>query len=499
MAESYSPIIYLAYANDRVDPGRYLRNLVSEIRTIRKELDREIVPPYRIIISPNATFEDIIEVFDQYESQIHVFHFAGHANDLQLLLETDDGKTAYAGIEGFTRFLSIQANLKLVFLNGCSTEAHARALVSAGVPAVVATYSMISDEVAMAFAERFYQRLAQHKSVAQAFEAAEIKVQTLFMEGGQFRTLHFPDETQDIFPWGLFGPLIRWRLHLNPKGAKGTMIPLLCDRDKQVEVFRDSLESVLADTDHLPQFYTIHGRRAERHRSLVQRFKEVEIRYNSERLFGLELGVVHYFEVRDWPYTGDLEMRKRNLKRSVARAADLPGIIGPDWQARAMVEFQQLRGGTVIFQHTILGEKWDSIAIKLLEWYVKEFWNITIEKELPQFIIFLNIIYPDRPPSILSNLLGISNRKQKIQQKLYEIAERSGKRFKVLRELRPIPYADVVDWVEEFFPEELGELPDVIYGNNIRKRLSMEVIERNLKKEVQRLDREQSQRELFGE
>ena len=110
------PVFFLAYANDRSDPDRYLRNLVDEVRAIRNAIEDKISPPYRIEVCPNATLDDIIDVFDRYEGQVRIFHFAGHADSLSLMFESDNKHQGLASQEGFTRLLARQSGLRLVFL-----------------------------------------------------------------------------------------------------------------------------------------------------------------------------------------------------------------------------------------------------------------------------------------------------------------------------------------------------------------------------------------------
>ena len=499
MSEKTTPILFLAYANDRVNPDNYLRDLVDEIRQIRRTLETRVVPPYRVVIRPNATLTDILEVFDQYEGQVRIFHYAGHADSLQLMLESAEGKVAGVGRNGFTRLLASQVGLRLVFLNGCATEVHAREMVAAGIPAVIATDGLVSDQAANIFASRFYERLGDQKTITAAFRDAEIKVRTMMVQGDNFRSLYYKNKARDSFPWILVGKQLNWRLNLSPRSGGGSIVHLLCDRYKQVEVFRDNLESILADTAHLPHFFVVHGARTEKHRSLIQRLKEVDISYNSERLFGKEMGIVHFHEVRDWPQTGDLAMRQRNLKRAIARAINLPDLTGTQWDVSELIKKQKLRGGMVVFQHTLNGERWDNTSIRLVKWYVEEFWSFTFEKELPQFIIFLNIIYPEERKNFISRLIGLSSQRQNIQRQLYQLADQTDERFTLLRELKPIPYTDVVEWVDEYYPEELADLPEILYGNNSRRRLPMEIIERELKKEVKRIKHAQALKEIYGE
>ncbi|MCB0838561.1 MAG: CHAT domain-containing protein [Bacteroidetes bacterium] len=499
MAQDLTPVIFLAYANDRIDPDRYLRNLVSEVREIRQILENKVSPPYRIIIRANATWKDIEEVFDRHEGRVIIFHYAGHADGITLMLESDQGSSAPIGVEGFVRYLSNQKNLKLVFLNGCTTENHAGALIKAGLPAVVATLNLISDRAAAAFSKRFYQRLADRKSISVAFNDAEISTQSqLYGEDG-YRNLYRADQVsaKPEFPWKLFGKGIHWRLNLQSGSTGGALIPYLCDRDRQVEVFRESLENILGDPAHPPHIFLLSGRRGERHRSLVKRLREQDIKRAVEKQFGLETGLVRSYEIRDWPYTSDLVIRQRNLKRSISQASDWPGISGGYWEARELMELHRGKGGIIIFQHTIFTEKWDKNTLELLKWYALHFWDVKKEANLPHLIIFVNLIHPEENPSFLRRLFGGSSTNQKIYQSLYSLAKENPSRLTLLRELRPIQYTDVVEWVEEYYPEDLRELPDIIYGSRKDRPLPMDVIEHQLIKESERLNRGRAMRELF--
>ena len=501
MSLDSAPVLLLAYANDRVSPDSYLRNLVSEVHAIRDALYERAVPPYRIEVADHASLNDLIRLFDRYEGRIEVFHYAGHADSLSLMLE-QDGEHEFAGTEGFARLLGEQNGLKLVFLNACATEAHANAILRAGIPTVIATDTLISDRAAAMFAERFYQRLGDGKSIDKAFKHAEIKTETALVRQGDTRSLFLEEVagSDPGIPWRIYGTGRLWKLRSRKKQKNhGSIVPLMCDRDRQVELFRDKLENILTDSPHLPQFYVIHGGRMERHRSLVQRFREVDIRYHSERLFGQELGFVRFYQVKDWPSTADLGLRQRNLLRALSYELDVPELAGSQWQAQDLVQTMNGRGGTFVFQHTILGEKWNTKSMQLMDWYVREFWNLKPQKEQPLFIVFFNLIYSPQSPSLLGRLFGVANRKQRIQQELLALEQSIGERFSVLRELKSIPRADLVEWVEEYYPDELSDLPELIYGNNYRKRFPMEVIERRLKEEIRFIEQEQARRELFGE
>lgn len=486
MPEFNKPVIFLAYANDRVDPTNYLRNLVEEVRDIRNSLN-EAQRTYFVEERGNASLDDIIRVFDRYGSRLEVFHFAGHAGSYELLLEQEGVGVSPADGKGFNRFLARYERLQLVFLNGCSTWEQAEALADLGVPAVVATASAISDRAAKAFAQRFYDRLIKRDSVREAFEAAEIRVD---IDVKDKRSLYWQaEEARDEFPWKLFGTQTDWRLSLLPPPPSGSLTPLMCDRDAQVEAFVDSLEELLRTPTHPPHFYFLHGPRAERHKSLVTRFKEVDIRQLTEQLFGREAGRIEFFDVPKWPSVGDLAMRQRTLKRNISKVRDLPGISGSQWKARDLLVLQRARGKAVVFQHTIYSEQWDAVNHRLLDWYMNEFWNVEVTDQLPQLLFFFNVVYPETKGNFVGRLLGLTTSEQDIREEIDVLAKKSEGRSLVLEELRAISYEEVTAWVDRFYPNELIDLPGMLFEGKKKQSLSMEDIETQLKQEVERLER----------
>jgi WD40 repeat protein len=171
------PIIFLTFANAHEGQPGFLRNLAEENRQICAALEpaREICEPLE---RANATFEDIKKAFLESNDRIAVFHYGGHASSYQLLLEASMGGTLEAAnASGIAQFLAQRNGLKLVFLNGCSTQAHVEELQRAGIPAVIATLRPVDDTMARNFAQTFYQSLAVGSSVRAAFLDAQAAIQ----------------------------------------------------------------------------------------------------------------------------------------------------------------------------------------------------------------------------------------------------------------------------------------------------------------------------------
>jgi hypothetical protein len=126
------PVIFLAFANDRVNETAYLRNLPKEMSGIREVLQKAVKAGLcELVERANATIAQILDVFQDnyYKDRIAVFHYGGHANGYQLLLETMEGEHASAHSEGLISFFAKQQGLKLVFLNGCSSQQQALDLI----------------------------------------------------------------------------------------------------------------------------------------------------------------------------------------------------------------------------------------------------------------------------------------------------------------------------------------------------------------------------------
>jgi WD40 repeat protein len=170
------PLFLLAFANDRDDRLLYLRNLPEELRQITEALDQaKALGLCDYVCLANATLKQILDTIQraEYRNRIAVFHYGGHANSLQWLLETADGRAAAAEVAGLAAFLGQQRGLELLFLNGCSTKKQVEAFLEANVPMVIATSQAIDDNVAMEFASRFYRGLASGAHVQRAYKEAE--------------------------------------------------------------------------------------------------------------------------------------------------------------------------------------------------------------------------------------------------------------------------------------------------------------------------------------
>lgn len=200
------PVVFLAFAQDRVEGGAYLRNLPIELDGIRKALQQaRRAGLCELVERSNTTVENILDVFQEYQDRIAIFHYGGHADSYELLLESLTGEHAKAHSEGLVSFLAKQKGLQLVFLNGCCSRQQALDLIEAGVPAVVGTSQKIDDEIATNLSGRFYKGLAAGLSIDRAWAEAvdQIKVEK---GTGNTRALHWKGKVEagDRLPWEIY-------------------------------------------------------------------------------------------------------------------------------------------------------------------------------------------------------------------------------------------------------------------------------------------------------
>jgi len=203
------PVIFLAFAQDRVEGSAYLHNLPVEKRRISEALEKaEQADLCEVVDRSNTTVEEIFDIFQKqkYKDRIAIFHYGGHAGDYALLLETPAGEHAIAHSEGLDSFLAKQKGLQLIFINGCCSQKQAQDLIKAGVPAVIGTSQKINDEVATDLSVQFYNALAEGRSIDRAWAEAVDLVKT--KKGTtSYRDLGGEDEmeeTEDRFPWDIY-------------------------------------------------------------------------------------------------------------------------------------------------------------------------------------------------------------------------------------------------------------------------------------------------------
>lgn len=198
------PIIFLAFSNSQDD---YLTMLKQESKHINRALealdDKGLV---KIVREESADLDTLFHNFNRFKNQIAIFHYAGHASGDNLSFEGNAGNA-----DGLANLFSQQKNLKLVFLNGCSTQKQVDKLLELGIKAVIATSVPINDTKATEFAEQFYRALANKSTIKAAFNFAVAWLQTKYgnteiptIVENHRGFVTDDDAAKDTMPWGLY-------------------------------------------------------------------------------------------------------------------------------------------------------------------------------------------------------------------------------------------------------------------------------------------------------
>ena len=163
--------LLFCYANNRDNP---LPELGNEDSQIDRLLDpRSSKNHFQKLRESFATTESVSDKILTYKDTLCLFHFSGHAGSNVLLLEDTAARAV-----GMAQLLAQCPNLRLVFLNGCSTLNHIRLLADQKVnAAVIATMSPVNDSVATRFSTAFYQALTDQYSLRQALDKARLAIQ----------------------------------------------------------------------------------------------------------------------------------------------------------------------------------------------------------------------------------------------------------------------------------------------------------------------------------
>lgn len=156
------PTILLSFANDVTIQLPHLQEERTGLVEIFKDFSEEGLIQVEEI--SNTTVQDFHKAIIQYENNLVIFHYAGHADGESLHFEDTRGY-----IHGLSKLLGGIVGLKLVFLNGCATEDQVEYLLNEGVKAVIATRASIDDNAACKFSIAFYQYFAQGKSISECY------------------------------------------------------------------------------------------------------------------------------------------------------------------------------------------------------------------------------------------------------------------------------------------------------------------------------------------
>ncbi len=113
---------------------------------------------FRKEIIPNEGIDGFINKLQLLTNEMTIFHFSGHHNDNDQAIKLSD---EIFNNKGLIEILNNAPKLKMVFINGCSTQKIVEALHN--VPVVIGTSTPVYDHFAYTLSTRFYEILLNQK------------------------------------------------------------------------------------------------------------------------------------------------------------------------------------------------------------------------------------------------------------------------------------------------------------------------------------------------
>lgn len=279
-------IIYLAYADHEKDS---LPSLNKEADTTYRILfhggPNHLLEPFK---NSRATTEKIVQDLVELRNQIAIFHYSGHASNDRLLLEDVAGDPL-----GLAVLLGKCPNLRLIFLNGCSTKAQVDCMLETSFPrAVIATEEPVSDEIAAEFAIRFYEQLRfKGTTIREAFDVAKGIIQFRHELSTEFRGIGLDSQqNRPNFSWDLYASspeADKWTIDFaisagrrHPLNMEEYLMKLACAFEPIVTILLDSHQN---NTTHVVEPVRDIIAEWEQFKSYIEQIKEAKS-YNHGRL-----------------------------------------------------------------------------------------------------------------------------------------------------------------------------------------------------------------------
>jgi hypothetical protein len=305
-------ILAFSYDSERPLPG-----VTKELQSLKEIIGLKGAMQVQDLWKPKHA--DVELALGNYSSSkfgdaVHIFHFSGHASPQAQQWNDDADGTVEVDAQRLADYMGCHCKeIKLVFLNGCSSEGQAKYFIDQGARAVIATTRAVGDALAARFAVEFYvhfTNLNAARSLRLSFEAAwksvglqqdetvkrDIDMHFLngYEEGSNPYELHIhpqhPDTENATFEaWqavatrpGQTVPLVDDRAKIKTKGIADSAY-LLCNREKQQALLSAILDQKLQGADDLPHFVALHDERRHCPQFMADWMREYGAKYAVER------------------------------------------------------------------------------------------------------------------------------------------------------------------------------------------------------------------------
>ena len=462
--------IMVAYSFNQDKPLQ----VAAELKAIR-----ELVQQTRCKIDPleKASQQQLENRIVLLGKDILIFHFAGHAGGASV--ELNDGfseKVFLTDMKVFSQILAADARaLRLVFLNGCSTEDQSSYLRNQGIPVVISTTLPLDDAYAFSFAKLFYEKFFNkeaNRSLQKAFHETLISfkalaVTQLFDANGQVKNEGLlnpakrgnfaidPDPSNEIYQIDgdaavLAQTFAEWQIDVpaqqpsqvtdlgKTKPMSGGFFQddcyLLCDREPQVRELSRILKQKVQGLYPEPNFIFVNGHNSDGIADLLQRIEkylvpEVCPNFNS-RIEGLKFPDADFFDLPD-------DQKKPLLHLQEIYREQLLNTTGQKFSDDTLF----------LICHKIYKPFWKNGIESLFRYYLKEY-SATLRKEMSERIVVLFFLVHSGRPDQKETLEHFSKLYQTLKNEFSE-------RVVYFDSLPLIEEGDLFGWHDEMFKSDL--------------------------------------------
>ena len=240
-----------------------LENIKTERKAIRENLSKVLGKFVHITSLHDMTFSALFDAIEKDLNKdtqpIEFLHYCGHSSRHGIVGTAIASDHQLISTEDFANFLGKYEDLKVVFLNSCSSKYIGQALIDSGnVEIVIETHDPVYDSDALIFSEAFYLCLANGDTIKEAFESAKLKLinTETHLRGKKRDFLDDETEPADGFSWQLTdkeNKATNWRLFHpfgegEPDDSKVKVLSLFPNpADSENKKFHEALKSAFIE------------------------------------------------------------------------------------------------------------------------------------------------------------------------------------------------------------------------------------------------------------
>lgn len=537
----WSPYILLAFANPKGKGN--LKGLPKEDSEIARHLNR--LKSKRLVGIETlwgVTTKELHKTLNQWQddgNDLVLFHYGGHAYGNGMFLNSTEDEVKKSGIKGLASKFGDLANKKdlVVVLNGCETEGQVDDFLDNGVKAVIATVKKIDDDMAVGFANTFYQELLRDNSIQTSFNRAEQYVIDEFpasdferTEGKRsfYKSVEEDPDKGNPFPWILRGDedfLTDWRLPgLNEVGEESSEeekgIPpfakFQCNRTKQADRFHQDYKKKRRKKEKV-QFIFIHGPEQQGHNGLFERFAQDNIpRYYSRKDdeeedndYEDKLTVEKFYRIES---SEDEEIAKEKLLTGLFELFEAPFNEMDDdpfdQPLKRLLKSNSLENTRCVSVHAkVTNTAWKKHTGSFIRWILDTFQKEgkNLPDDAPDILIFFSVIYEQQEDSgILSKVKFWGKKPKTFSPKEILNTVQQFPEILILDELHPVQERHVNEWMGKCAeklenPSDINETVKKQYITKLKndfkgeKEWKMELLEPKLEEIIGVLNQEYNQ------